>query len=538
MQLKIYRSADRGATWSYLSNCATASGARSSVGGLWEPGFAIATDGALVCFYSDETQSGHSQLIHQVRSYDGLNWRDSTYTVASTISSDRPGMPVVTILPGGTYFMSYELCGSAACAVYSRTSIDGWNWGDATDMGTRIVTAAGQWLEHAPYNTWAPSAASPNGVILLVGQMMYDKSGSISAGNGMTIFTNHTADGSGTWSTIPAPVQVPTAYNNYCPNYSSPLLPSSDGSSVLEFASEYVGSVCTMFYGSGPILAGIAASTVKVTPSASKFTSYPLQVTVDVTGSGTLPAPTGTVTLSLGTYSATQPLANGSTSFSISGPLNSGVATLTANYSGDSNYTSGTGTASVAIEIPAPRFSIGATAVSIMPGAVTGNISTITVTPTGGFTGSVALSATILSGPANAVAQPTFSFGVTSPVSIAGAGSSTATLTIGTTASVITSLMSATPRSSPRTPGTLILAGLMVVALPGGGLFRRRLRVRRSLAVACLGAGMACAGLTGCGGNSGSAQSIAGTTRGNYLVQITGSSGNVIATGNLTLTVQ
>jgi len=538
MQIKIYQSADQGATWTYLSNCASASGVHSAVGGLWEPEFTIASDGALVCFYSDETQAGHSQLIHQVRSYDGINWQDSTYTVASNISSDRPGMPVVTILPSGTYFMSYELCGPAACTVYSRTSADGWNWGDATNMGARVVTAAGQWFEHAPYSTWAPSAASANGTILLVGQMMYDQSGGVSAGNGVTVFTNHSADGSGTWSTMPAPVQVPTAYNDSCPNYSSPLLPSTDGSSVLELASDYVGSVCTMFYGSGPVLAGVAASTVTVTPSASTVTAYPLQVTVNVSGSGTLPTPTGTVKLSLGTYSATQSLASGSASFSIPGPLNSGAATLTATYSGDSNYTSGTGTASVTINVPAPGFSVSATAVSVMPGATTGNTSTVMVMPAGGFTGSVTLSAVILSSPVNAVAQPTLSFGATSPVIITGASSGSATLTVSTTASVSAALAPpAQPATLRRTPGMAVLAGFLLVAVPGRRRFRRGLRLYRGLALLCLCAATMCIGLTGCGG-SGSAKGDAGTTPGNYLVQITCTSGSLTATGDLTLTVQ
>lgn len=539
MRIKIYQSADGGATWSYLSNCATASGVRSAVGGLWEPEFTVASDGGLVCFYSDETQAGHSQLIHQDRSYDGINWQDSTYTIASSISSDRPGMPVVTILPGGTYFMSYELCGSAACAVYSRTSADGWNWGDPTNMGTRVVTAAGQWLEHAPYNTWAPSATSPNGTILVIGQMMYDSSGSVSKGNGITIFTNHTADGSGTWGTMPAPVQVPAAYNNYCPNYSSPLLPSADGSNLLEFASDYVGSICTMFYGSGPILAGVAASTVTVTPASSTVTGYPLQVTVNVAGNGTLPTPTGTVTLSLGTYSATQMLTNGSASFSIPGPLDSGAATLTAAYSGDSNYSSASGTASITVNVPSPGFAVGATAVSVTPGAVTGNTSTVTVTPSGGFTGKVALSAAVVASPANAVAPPTFSFGATSPVNITGAGSGTATLTVSTTAPVSAALAPpALPTSLPRTPAMLAWAGLLLVGIPGRRSFRRRLRLCRSLAALCFCAGVACAGLAGCGGSPGSTRSVAGTTPGNYLVQITGTSGSITATGEFTLSVQ
>jgi hypothetical protein len=266
MQVKIYQSSDQGLTWSYLSNCATATNVRIQRGGLWEPQFTIATDGALVCFYSDETQPGHSQLIHQVRSYDGTRWHDSTFTVAGSNPADRPGMPVVTILPSGTYFMTYEVCGPPACAVFYRTSRDGWNWGDPTNLGTEIVTAAGQWFEHAPTNAWAPSATSSNGTILVVGQMMYDPSeavfsGVVSSGNGITIFTNDSADGSGTWSTMPAPVRVPDAYNNFCPNYSSPLLPSTDGMSVLELASDYVDyanstgqPLCKMYYGSGAII--------------------------------------------------------------------------------------------------------------------------------------------------------------------------------------------------------------------------------------------------------------------------------------------
>jgi hypothetical protein len=255
MQIKIYRSADQGKTWTYLSNCATGTHPGRTAGGLWEPQFTVARDGALVCFFSDETYPGHSQLLRQVRSYDGVHWQDSTSTVATNVQADRPGMAVVTKLPSGTYFMSYEICGPAACAAFYRTSADGWSWGDSSNAGTKVVTAAGQYFEHAPTNAWAPSAAFKNGTILLVGQMMYESNNQVSPGNGATIFINHSADGSGPWSTMPAPVQVPNAYDNYCPNYSSPLLPSVDGQRVLEFASAYSGPACRMYYATGPILA-------------------------------------------------------------------------------------------------------------------------------------------------------------------------------------------------------------------------------------------------------------------------------------------
>jgi hypothetical protein len=252
MALKIYKSSDQGATWAYLSNCAAALSPRSVAGGLWEPSFTIVGDGALVCFYSDETQPKHSQLLNHVRSYDGVHWQAPAYAIASNIPQDRPGMAVVTRLPSGAYFMTYELCGPAACTVFYKTSVDGWDFGDAANVGTRIQTAAVEWFEHAPVNAWAPSSSSTNGTIFVIGQMMDNNSG-VAPGNGVTIFTNHSPDGSGPWTAAPAPVKVPDAYDNYCPNYSSALLPSADGKSVLELASDYSGSICQTYFATGQL---------------------------------------------------------------------------------------------------------------------------------------------------------------------------------------------------------------------------------------------------------------------------------------------
>ena len=91
--------------------------------------------------------------------------------------------------------------------------------------------------------------------------------------------------------------------------------------------------------------------------------------------------------------------------------------------------------ATYAIDLVPPGFTVSGAAVTVAPGATTGNTSTITVTPAGGFTGSVALTAAVTSGPANAQYPPTLSFGSTSPVSITGTAAGTATLTISTTAS-------------------------------------------------------------------------------------------------------
>ncbi|MFI8165721.1 exo-alpha-sialidase [Streptomyces sp. NPDC085931] len=246
MALRIWRSDDVGRTWSYLSSCAVASG----TGGLWEPEFSVAADGALVCHYSDETDPAHSQKLVAARSYDGVRWQDHHDTVAGTWAPDRPGMPVVRRLPNGTYFMSYEICnpgGQYQCVVHYRTSADGWNWGDPADLGIRPETADGRYFRAAPTVAWAPTPGGGDGRLLLIGQRLLNRDGTVAAGSGRTILTN-TRNGSGPWSAITSPVAVPNPEVNYCQNYSSPLLPSADGRRLLQLATDFEGSVCRAYY--------------------------------------------------------------------------------------------------------------------------------------------------------------------------------------------------------------------------------------------------------------------------------------------------
>ncbi|KZC17745.1 hypothetical protein RHOFW510R12_11050 [Rhodanobacter sp. FW510-R12] len=248
--IEVYTSTDQGAHWSYHSTPVRAGDASH---GLWEPEFEVANDGALAMFWSDETDPCCSQKLAQIRSYDGVSWQNPTDTVRSAIPGDRPGMITVSQLPNGHFFMSYELCGPAACTVFSRVSVDGWYFGDPTNMGTKVQTATGQYLEHAPLNHWTPSVLSvANGAILLVSQVMYESNGSVSPSNGKVLFVNTQADGVGHWFTIDAPVQVPGAYDNYCPNYSSALLPEADGSGILELASDYLNGGCITYFGHMP----------------------------------------------------------------------------------------------------------------------------------------------------------------------------------------------------------------------------------------------------------------------------------------------
>ncbi|WP_344288567.1 sialidase family protein [Streptomyces synnematoformans] len=249
MALRVFTSTDTGRSWSYLSTIATAPNDK----GLWEPEFSIDASGALVAHYSDETDPAHSQKLVAARTTDGVDWTGHHDTVASTLASDRPGMAVVRKLPNGTFFMSYEICAAAGqyvCVVHYRTSADGWNWGDPAHLGFRPETADGKYFKHAPNLAWGPEPGNPDGRLYLVGQVLHNADDSRAAGSGRTVWTN-SDNGNGAWQEIAAPVAVESQTVDYCPNYSSALLPSADGGRLLEIATDYEGPVCKPYYATG-----------------------------------------------------------------------------------------------------------------------------------------------------------------------------------------------------------------------------------------------------------------------------------------------
>lgn len=205
-----------------------------------------------------------------------------------------------------------------------------------------------------------------------------------------------------------------------------------------------------------------------------------------------------------------------------------------AAYPGGSNFNYvGCGTVFKLTLIP---FSVGATAVTVSPGATAGNTSTITVTPSGGFTGSVTLTATITSSPAGAQDPPTLSFGSTSPVNITSAAAGTATLTISTTAASNATLDYLLRPGSNRYRGgaglSLILGIAFLAVPPRGRNWWTRLGLLALPVVLSVGL-LACGG-----GSSGGGTANPGTTPGNYTVTVSATSGSATATATVTLTVQ
>jgi hypothetical protein len=202
-----------------------------------------------------------------------------------------------------------------------------------------------------------------------------------------------------------------------------------------------------------------------------------------------------------------------------------------------SNTVSGYNITAVALKSSSPtaaNVSISGTPVSVVPGATTGNTSTITVTPSGGFTGSVALTATITSSPTGGQNLPTLSFGSTSPVNITGFGSGTAILTITTTAATSSALTYPKRPGAPWFAGGSPLACLLLIVIPAR---RRRgwaMLGMLALMVALSSSVLACGGSLAGGGGGGAG----GTTAGTYTITVTGISGTLSQTGTVTLTVQ
>ena len=279
--------------------------------------------------------------------------------------------------------------------------------------------------------------------------------------------------------------------------------------------------------------------TVTVTASSTSITTAQgLTVTIAVSGGSGNPTPTGSVILTSGGYtSASTSLNSSSTTINIpAGSLATGSDSLTASYSGDGYYIATNGTGSVTVTVPPPPgFTVGGTAVSVTPGATSGNTSTVTVSPSGGFTGSVALTAAITSSPTGAQYPPTLSFGSTTPMSITGAAAGTATLTISTTAATSAALSYPKHRGVPwYAAGGAILSCILLFGIP-----TRCHRLRMMLGMLAILATLA-GGVVACGGGSsnGGGKVNPGTTAGSYTATVTGTSGSTTATGTVTFTVQ
>jgi hypothetical protein len=355
--------------------------------------------------------------------------------------------------------------------------------------------------------------------------------------------------------TISGPAGDPTPTGQVSVSGVTGSFPLTSGSaSVLDTANLPAGqnTISVTYYGDTNYASGSASGTVFIqgTPTIRFSPSGPviavnqaLSLTVTISTLTNLPVPTGTITLSSGSYnSGAIQMVAGAASFTI--PANSlavGFDYLTAMYSGDSNYASGSAQNPVTVNTAAtPGLTVSAlpVTVTVTAGATTGNTSTISVMPSGGFTGAVSLTASITSSPVGVTTPPVLSFGSTSPVNITGTSAGTATLTVTTTAAGGTQCIASTQqhRGMPwYASGSAVLACALFFCIPV------RKRKWKTMFGMILLLGAFASGLVACGGGGSTSacntMSSGGTTSGTYQATITATSGSTTAQGTVTIVV-
>jgi N-acetylneuraminic acid mutarotase len=250
-----------------------------------------------------------------------------------------------------------------------------------------------------------------------------------------------------------------------------------------------------------------AAQTVTIADSTPGATIY-------YTTNGTLPTVSSAIYTGTITVSATE--------------------TLEAMAIASGHSTSAVSTAAYTINPLSGLFAISGAAVTVTAGAVTGNASTITVTPSGGFTGAVALSGNVTASPTGAQDIPTLSFGSTSAVQITDSTAATATLTVTTIVSGSAMLgCPALPGRRRIAFGGAALACVLFFCVPRRRPWQAMFGLIALFAI--LGGGA-----VACGSNvtRNAVTTHTGTTPGAYTLTVTGTSGTTVESGTLILTVQ
>jgi hypothetical protein len=227
---------------------------------------------------------------------------------------------------------------------------------------------------------------------------------------------------------------------------------------------------------------GTSVSVVPAKASIDSEASDVIDVIVDTTSVGSEPTGTITVTangVTLGTLTGGYLQGSSGTTgadeiigqLTVDGSaLAAGANTIAAAYSGDGNYTGSSGTGLVTVAESAFKLS-NSGAISVAPGATTGNTSSIAVAPTNGFVGVVNLTCAVTTAPAGASSPATCS--VPATVNITGTGSVSATMTLATTASTTPGAYAVTvtgvDATTGKTSATTVVSATVTGTAPAAG---------------------------------------------------------------------
>ena len=147
-QIRVYKSVNGGSSWNYLSTVDENTGAPGALGnpdkGVYEPHMQLLDDGSVALMYANEKHvtgnPSYSQLISEkISTNGGGSWGNEIYVAWDPANAgSRPGMPVWTKMTNGQYIVTFEVCGTQNCNIFTKKSTDGKTW--ASGIGTKVNT--------------------------------------------------------------------------------------------------------------------------------------------------------------------------------------------------------------------------------------------------------------------------------------------------------------------------------------------------------------------------------------------------------------
>lgn len=462
-------------------------------------------------------------------------------TVGSYTILAITGTSQVSTASGPTGSISYTLVDGSGTTVKSGT--DNFYAVTGSSSGNIVLSAlaAGSYTLHVTYAgdtnyTAATEIKVPVTVSLIAPTVSWTPASAINYGTSLSALLNATASASVTLEPArTAPVIARSAPTTQTVAVPGTFTYTANGAAVTAAtvlnAGTYALTVTftptdTTTYSSATASATLTVAkiagtlTLTTSPNPSTLSNF---VSMAATLSSGIGAPTGSISFYDGaTLLGTSTVAQGGASFQTSS-LSAGSHTLTAVYSGDTNFGSITSSAVTqqVVDLTLSLASTSSTSATVQAGGAA--TYTLTIGPATGttFPGAISFTATNL---------PTGATATFSPQSItAGSGSTNVTLTIQTAAK--TTAMN----RDLRLTGT---AALALIFLPLAGRLRKagkRLSQVGVLMLLVILGFAASVGLTGCGGSSSSTTTATATS---YTVQVTATSGSLQRTTNLTLNVQ
>lgn len=496
--------------------------------------------------WNDSSSSGLSSTGGGVSQYVS---RPSWQTGVTGISTATDYSGKMRLVPDVSLASSPNYTGYLYCSSDSETGITGSCSNGFRDTNSKYLTVAGGTSFAAPIFA---------GMVAILGQKMN--------ANGLGLLNSTLYSLASSATTYASAFHDITSGNNACPT--SVSLCSSSYSTYYTATTGYdeatgLGSVD--FYNlasvwpttSATSLANSTTTLSAATSTPSSGASDTITITVSSGSSSSTVTPTGTFAVYVdGTkVNSALALASGTATYSFSSTT-SGAHTITAEYSGDSNYAASSGSVVVTVSGSSTTSASGSFTLGLSSSTVTiassggSATSTVTVTPANSYIGTVNFTLTT----ASSALQNKACYAITS-AKVTGTSAVTSVLTVYYGSSYCSSasssttgtglrqfkLASSSSASAARSALTMQWAGLGGLGLLLSGLIGWRFRRVRGwmclLALASLGIG-----LSGCGSKTSSSSSSgsSSSTSTSYALTLTGTdstSSSIASTATLTLTV-